>query len=390
MAKKPAPGSDGKRWGATGPSLTAGCRAVLLVGPEHFLHVHHTEALRTALTAAHGRVGVFQFDGAGADAAAVLDECRTFGLMEPHKLVIVDNTDQFLRSRKKPEDANGNDGGGDEEDRGDQPAESSRHRELLERYLQSPCEGATLLLRSEKGFTLGRLKALIEKAGAVVRCALVDPETDKGPTGRALSKEAANRLAATRAAEWAVRRAAEAHDATLTPDAAELLVERIGPHMSRLDSELEKLALNLAGAGPVTIGVKSVAEMVGKSREEEVWIIQSALLSGDAGAAIGSIRQALDVSRHHPVLISWACVDLARKLHGASRGMAAGMDPWKLKGALRLWGDSADPILAAARRVRPADAAALLREAVEADARQKSGADPERTLETLALRFAAV
>lgn len=371
MAKRPAsPNGAPRPAGPRGGGLSAHTRVALLVGPELFRQAEHAESLRAALADAHGKVGVFRFDGATTPVAQVLDECRTFGLMEPHKLVIVDNTYAFLRA-KAEEDA--------EEAGEPEPAASAggfTRREMLERYIAAPCESATLLLRSEKGFTLGKLGPAIAKVGAVIEC--------KEPS-------------VVEARRWAIERAAAPYEAVLNPDAADLLLERIGPDLARLDSELAKLATNAAPAGakpagsPAIITAAAVAEMVGMSREEEVWGIQSALLSRDPHVALRSVREAIAVSRHHPVLVSWACVDLARKLHGAARGLEAGMNPFQLRGPLRLWGPSEQAIIGAAKRVRPADAAALLRDAVESDVRQKTGAsDPERALEVLALRFAQV
>lgn len=369
MARRPAGKAGSPGAGAPG-ALSASTRVALLMGPELMLHAEHTAALRRALESAHGRVGVFRFDGAAAPVADVLDECRTFGLTEPFKLVIVDNADQFLRARGEGEeegdrrDSPEGLGGEGAAARGAGPA----RRELLERYVAAPCESATLLLRSAKKFTVGRLGPLIEKAGAVLKC-----EELRSPEARA----------------WAIRRAADTHGVELAGDAADLLVERVGTDLSRLESELGKLAAGAGDAGVVTS--EAVRELVGRSRDEEVWVIQSALLSGDAATALRSVREALDVSRHHPVLVSWACVDLARKLHGAASGLAAGMRTWDLAGTLRLWGSSRDAVLEAARRVTPAQAADLLREAVESDVRQKTGAgDPVRGLEILALRFARV
>lgn len=351
MAKKAA-----AKAGATERPAGAGVRIALLIGPELFLQAELAEELRAALEGVHGRVGTFRFDGASATPAAVLDECRTFGLMEPHKLVIVDNADQLVRSAED-----------EAEDAARRPGQLTR-REIVERYAQAPCDAATLVLRAEK-WHKGKLDQMIERVGVIRRC----EEPSSGE-----------------AAAWAVRRARDRHGATLEPGAATRLVERLGCDLSRLDSEIAKLALNAVDGDNAVITPAAVSDMVGRSREEEVWVIQSALLSGDAETALRSIRDALDVSRHHPVLVSWACVDLARKLHGASRGLAAGARPFELMKALRLWGESGNRVLEAAQRVPARRAAGLLREAVEADVRQKTGAgEPERVLEALALRFAA-
>lgn len=317
---------------------------VLLAGKELFLHGEHTERLREALREAHGEVDVVRYDGATVEPAAVLDECRTFGLMQQHKIVVVDQADQFVKET---------------------------HRPMVERYVTSPSDAATLVLRAET-WHKGKLDAMIEKCGIIVRC---EPVTSG------------------EASRWAVARCAKAHGTTLEPEGASLLVERLGTDLGRLDSELAKLALNAMtpGGKPGQVTAALVGELVGRSREEEVWVIQSALLSRDPAVAIGAVRDAIEVSRHPTVLVSWACVDLARKVHGAAQGLAAGARPFDLVRGLRLWGSSQEAVLSAARRVEPRRAAALLREAIRADVRQKTGVgEPQRILEALALRFAGM
>jgi len=320
-----------------------GDRVVLLHGKDAFLRAEHTVALREALTTEHGEVDVLNFDGASAPVADVLDECRSFGLLVQHKLVVVDEADQFVKDTA---------------------------RALVERYCESPCDGATLVLRAEK-WHRGKLDKLIEASGAIVKC---DAPTE------------------TQAQAWAVRRCEKRHGGRLDPDAARALVERLGADLGRIDSELGKLA---AAAGrspcgePVPIGRDLVAQFVGLSREEEVWGIQSELLSGDAERSLAHLRAMLDISRHHPVLVGYACLDLARKLSAITHAIDAGVTPQAAAKSVRLWGASSGPIMRTAERMRPERAGELLDAAVEADAAQKTGrGTPERLLEALALKFA--
>jgi DNA polymerase III delta subunit len=120
-------------------------------------------------------------------------------------------------------------------------------------------------------------------------------------------------------------------------------------------------------------------------------VIQETLLMGDAPAALGHLRAIMDASRRDAhIPLSWAMLDLARKLHAASRGLHQGANPWELGGKLKLWPEHRkEAIFAAAKRVPPEKLARLLKSAVEADQRQKSGyGRPDRTLEMMALRFA--
>src|SRR6185436_11346291 len=78
-------------------------RVVLLTGPERFMQDLLTQRLKEELEQAHGQVDSIRFDGASAQIADVLDECRSMGLMQQHKLVLVDSADQLLKADDKEE-----------------------------------------------------------------------------------------------------------------------------------------------------------------------------------------------------------------------------------------------------------------------------------------------
>jgi DNA polymerase-3 subunit delta len=320
--------------------LSADHRIVVLIGKEPFLQGEYTAQVRELLEKKFGEVDKVGFDAetSGTTLAAVLDECRTFGLMVTHKLVVVDHAEDLIKEDNRP---------------------------LMERYAAAPCDAATLLLRCDQ-WHKGKLDALIESVGVL--------KTLKQPT-------------AADAALWAVRRCAKRYEGDLKPDAAQLLIERIGPNLGLLDGELAKLAAYVGPGKPITRA--AVTDLVGRSSDEEAWVIQSVLIAGNPAASLAKLRELSELSREPVQKTLWATVDLARKLHGAARGLRAGENPWSLAGKLRLWGDSKEPILAAAKRLDPTKAAALFKEAVTADRKSKTGqTDPERALEALAIRFA--
>lgn len=322
--------------------LSADQRIVVLVGKEPFLMGEYTAQLRELLRAKFGEVDQVRFEAgtAGTTLASVLDECRTFGLMAAHKLVVVEGGDELIKEDNRP---------------------------LIERYAAAPCEGATLLLRCGK-WHAGKLDALIEKVGMV---------------------KAVEEVSAPQALAWADKRCVKRYEATLDSAAARLLVERLGPDLGRIDSELAKLSAYVGPGKPITR--EAVIDLVGRSSDEEAWVMQSVLLRGDAALSLAKLRELSELAREPVQKTMWATVDLARKLHGAARGLRAGENPWSLAGKLKLWGDSKDAILATAKGIDPAMAAGLLTAAVEADYRSKTGgADPERALEGLALEFARV
>lgn len=328
-----------KRTSTTAAKIPASDDAVVaLVGKEIFLRTEHTAALKAALENAHGQVDVVRFDGDSASAAEVLDECRSFGLLAGHKMVVVDESDRLLNTESRP---------------------------LFERYCESPCEGATLVLRAEK-WNRGKLDKLIDAAGSFVKCDAVDD---------------------AKATAWAGRRCAQKHGHPIEGDAARALISKLGTDLGRIDAELAKLAAGIEDDLPITRA--HVVELVGQTREEELWSVQAEILSGDCERAIGYVRRLLDgAPRDAAVPVTFACVDLARKLAGLSAAKAQGRDARSAAKDLKIWGPGQQEMLRAAGRMSPGEAQRLLARAIDADAAQKSGLGrPDRVLERLALRM---
>lgn len=317
----------------------ASAKVVVFHGKDEYLRAIHTERLVGLLRAEHGEIDTVRFDGASDQPADILDECRSFDLMMRPKVVVVDDAEKVVKDTS---------------------------RALFERYAEAPPESATLVLRSG-AWRPGNLDKLIKKVGAVVKCDSLSPGE---------------------AAQWAVARAAKRHETTLDPRAATALIERLGCDLGRIDSELGKLAAAAAADGGASITAEHVGELVGRTREEEVWKIQSRLLAGPE-EALGGVREALGAWRQPPVMVMYACVDLLRKVHGAARLTAQGTPPQQIGKSLKLWGDSQRAVMGAARTVKPDAAAAALRRVVGLDRDAKSGViRPEVAPELAAMEFA--
>ena len=335
MAKKPTKKKSSRsKAGAGLPGADA--RVVVFHGKDEYLRAVHTDRLVGLLREAHGEIDTVRFDGATDAPADILDECRSFDLMMRPKAVIVDEAEKVVK-------------------------ESSRA--LFERYAESPPESATLILRSG-AWRPGNLDKAIRKVGAVVKC---DP------------------LGPAEAAQWAAGRCRKRHGAELEPEATRVLVERLGTDLGRIDSELGKLS-TATGGEPIT--ADRVRELVGRTREEEVWAIQSRLFGGPE-EALAAVREAIGPWRQPPVMVMYACVDLLRKVHGAARLSAQGVPPGQIGKSLKLWGASQRAVMGAAGRVDPERAAAALRRVIGLDQGAKSGAiRPEVAPELAAMEFA--
>ncbi len=363
MAKKPEPKPGPSRGAAKpapkadrAPGLSHETRLAVLHGEEAFLRQELTATLKAALAKKFGEIDTITFDGTSATAAEVLDECRSFGLIAAHKLVIVDNAEQLVKEDNRP---------------------------LFERYAESLLQSgegglgvgllagdgplATLVLRA-KSWRPGNLDKLIAQVGVVMACEGLD---------------------GTAAAEWAVRRA-PAHAATLSREAAATLVERTGTDLARLDSELAKLAAAATtGSTSAAITPELIAQFVGRSREEEVWSIQSAMLQGSPQSNLGALRDALDVSHHPPTLVFFAMTDLAKKLHACAHAARSGANFYQIRGPLKLFGSGAERIFETAKRLPPGACRRVLRSCLTMTQRDRTGlGDAARSLERLAVEFA--
>ncbi|MBX3353326.1 MAG: DNA polymerase III subunit delta [Phycisphaeraceae bacterium] len=318
-------------------------RIAVYHGSDPFLQGERVRQLREALQAAHGPDGVdvFGFDAQSAQIADVLDECRSFDLMQRQKLVVVENADKLVAGDNRP---------------------------LMERYAAAPAEHSTLALKAGK-WNRGNLDKLIEKVGVIIKC---EPPT------------------AADAAKWAYFRAQKRHRAELDRDAAVALVERVGADLGRIDTEIAKLASAASGDDATPrITLALVHELVGRTREDEVWSIQSAIATGDASVALGAVRDAIRIARHPETLVAFACVDLVKKLHSLACLMEQGVPAMPATKRAGFWKDG-DAFVPLARRAGPERLAALLSAVVEVDRRSKTGlTDPEIGCEVMAVRIAS-
>lgn len=330
-----------KASGKSKAALGVETRVCVLYGPEQWLKGRHLDDLRKALDAAHGETETFSFDGKTAGVADVLDELRSYALMQHHKIVVVDNADQYVKL----------------------------HREAMERYAKAPVDHATLVLRSDT-WNKGNLDKLIAKVGAVIKCEPLKPVQAKG---------------------WVVKRCPAEHGCAIEPAAAGLLVDRLGPELMTLDSELAKLALMVGKGEAIERGL--IEQVVGKSSDEKAWEVQEAVLEGlgsrSAGPVIGKVRELLDLAGHAEVLVMYFVADLVRKLNTAALMKGAGVPEGEIARAMKLWGPRQQLFMGVLRRLDPKSLAAAFDDVLEADRRAKSGfGNLTRNLECFCVRLA--
>ncbi len=332
------------------PKFSGEERIVALAGPEAFLRSDYLRMLRRAVARkADGEVEVLKFDGEQCELAEVLDELNAVGLMQQHKLIVVDDAEKFLA--RPP---------------GDNVSAGDKFRGKIERYAEDPSDTATLVLRAPT-WNKGKLDAAIEAVGVIVECRELQPQ---------------------QAAKSAMKLARDRHGAEITPDAARMLVDRLGVDLGRIESELGKLALSVDEGE--AIGVEHVRALAGRASEETGWEIQSALLSGDPDAVMRKFHELIDLSGESEVLVTYAVADLLRKLHGGVAMAAEGARDGEICRRMKVFPKFREsPYLRALPKLNVDDAAELYRRAVEIDRRSKSGlGDSIRNAERICVQLA--
>ncbi len=318
-------------------------RVCALHGPEQWLKGRHLDDLRKALDAEHGETETFHFEGKTATLADVLDELRSYALMQHHKVVVVDQADEYLKK----------DG----------------FRKAMERYVESPVDHGTLVFRSDT-WNKGKLDKLIDKVGAVVKCEPLKP---------------------AQARSWLMKRSPAEHGRAIEPTAAGLLVERIGTDLMTLDSELAKLALMVDKGQAIERGL--IEQTVGKSSDEKAWEVQEAVLMGmssrSAGVLVEKVHELVDLAGHAEELVSWCIADVIRRLNKAAMMKDAGVPDSEIARAMKLWGPRQQLFMGVLRRLDRSALTGAFDDVLEADRRAKSGlGNLVRNLECFCVRLA--
>ncbi|HEX6666755.1 MAG TPA: DNA polymerase III subunit delta [Solirubrobacterales bacterium] len=119
----------------------------------------------------------------------------------------------------------------------------------------------------------------------------------------------------------------------LEPDAARLLVDRMGANPVRLSNELQRLALWAGDGGAVTIG--DLEEMIADTSEAVVWSLSDALLEGDAAAALRIGEQLIEQGENVTGLI-YGLASRLRSACAAAAQLEAGVPPKQVESSLKM------------------------------------------------------
>lgn len=150
-----------------------------------------------------------------------------------------------------------------------------------------------------------------------------------------------------------IRGDAERRGFTITPDAAVLLVERLGASTLRIQTELDRLALWAGDGGEVT--AEDLADMIADTSEEVMWTLSDAIVDRDsASAATAAARLRQQGESVTPLVYQMA--KRLREARLALAGLEAGRSARELEASLPMHPYAAKLLL---RRVKGASSTSL-------------------------------
>ncbi len=243
-----------------------------LSGDEDFLKRRCREAIvKLAVGDGDPDFAVGNYSGDGLDFSTVRNELDTLAFLAPVRIVLVDTADKFV----------------------------SDNRESLERYAAAPSKLGVLVLE-------------VKSFPETTRLAKALPDAAK----LACKSPAANRLP-----DWCRKWCKAGHGKTLAADAAEAMVELIGPAMGLLDQELEKLAVAIGAQPEIALG--DVERLVSRSRGADVFKILDAVGEGKPQVALDILGRLFDEGEE-PVKILGGLGFQIRRLSTVGRLLALG------------------------------------------------------------------
>jgi DNA polymerase III subunit delta len=172
----------------------------------------------------------------------------------------------------------------------------------------------------------------------------------------------------------------------LAPDAARLLVERLGARPLRLRTELERLAL-WAGEGGV-VSVADLEAMVSDTSEEAIWSLADALVEGDEEAALAIAERLLAQGAALPHII-YSVAPRLRQAALAARELEQGKAPSEVAKGLAMHPYAAKILVSKVKGRSPEALERAIEALADLEVASRGGADyPEPVALTFALREA--
>jgi DNA polymerase-3 subunit delta len=269
----------------------------------------------------------------------ILDELRTLPFLTKRRIVALRNADKFI----------------------------SNNREALERYFESPCPTGILIMTVSTWPSNTRLAKKLPGIGT-----LVEVESPKG-------QDLTNRL---------IDYARDAHSKGLDNRTAELLIELAGDNLTRLYTEIDKLATYAGNEKAITTA--HVESLIGRNREFDAFEVIESCLQRKTGPAIERLRKmfAEDKSAEYTTIGAFAFH--IRRMFTAKKLLLEGHSQYDVAGKLRIWNNK-ESLFAQLKRLSLKQIGDQIQRLAETDYAIKRGqAQPRIAIEQFVLQLAAL
>ncbi len=268
----------------------------------------------------------------------MLDELRTAPFLTGKRVVRIKGADEFI----------------------------SKNRPLLEKYFDNPCPTGRLILTVRSWDSRTKLAKKLPKVGKLINAA---------PPSR---KQLPYRL---------MEYAKDAHDKKLNLTTAIFLIELTGDGLTRLYSEIDKLALYAGDQNIIT--QRHIESLIGHNRLFSAFAVIDAIIAGNAGVAIERLRGMFAADKSTEYTVVGAFAYHIRKMFDAKILLDKGVQQRQIENRLRIWGDT-NAFFAHLRQMSLKQIGKYLQQLGETDYEIKTGQTQARVaMEQLVLRLAS-
>lgn len=324
----------------------------VIAGKEQTLtNARCTELIDRLITPEEKATGLLVADTSKITITDILDELRTLPFLTKKRVVVLKDADKFISSR-------------DDQDEKGNPSKSS-NREMLEKYFDNPCPTGILILTVSSWPKNTKLAKKLPGIGTLIEV--------KPPKGREIPR----RL---------IDYAHDAHDKRLEHGAAQLLVELAGDDITRLYTEIDKLATY--AADEKSIQTTHVEALVGYNRMYNAFGVIEACLQKKAVEAVERLRKMFAEDKNADYTTVGALAYHFRNLFTAKKLIEEGDNPYSAAGKARIWYNK-DAQLALIKRLTLRQLGDQLQQLAQTDYAIKRGqAQPRVAIEQMVLKMA--
>jgi DNA polymerase III subunit delta len=306
--------------------------------------------------------GLLVVDADRAVISEILDELRTLPFLTKKRIVALRNADKFISAKGEEDEENEQ----TKQDSHNAPASSS-NREILERYFDNPSPTGILVMTVSKWQSSTRLAKKLPSIGTLLEV--------KSPKGQDLT----NRI---------IDYAREAHSKTIDYRTAGLLVDLAGDNLTRLYTEIDKLATYAAAEKAITTA--HVESLIGRNREFDAFEVIESCLQRKTGPAIERLRKMFAEDKSAEYTTVGAFAFHIRRMFTAKKLLLEGHSQYDIAGKLRIWNNK-ESLFAQIKRLSLKQIGDQIQRLAETDYAIKRGqAQPRIAIEQFVLQLAAL